>query len=231
MYDPQYQQQSHQPFSPSEIIPHAQLPGFVPPYQQLYQQMPRPDARRQNMMIYPNRGQIIGRTAIVAVCLLLLILLMVALFSIMFMGEAIIGMVVLCVFFIALIAFIGWVLWSMVSLLYPTAKPALIITSEGISVQKMLMQSGFFISWAEIDMIAPSSFMYQYFCIFPKNPDQFLARFSSLERFNRRLNAAFVGTPLYFPQVFMEKSVQEIISQIAAQYQLELSYNGVRLQW
>jgi hypothetical protein len=93
------------------------------------------------------------------------------------------------------------------------------------------MLSGFFIPWAEIEALAPSPsrFMYQYFCIIPKNPAQFLSRFGPLERFNRRLNSR-VGSPLYIPQIFLDKPVEEILRTLYHMYVSELSYYRVQLR-
>jgi hypothetical protein len=114
------------------------------------------------------------------------------------------------------------------NILKPT--PLLIINYQGITVGKMVMFSGFFIPWHEIDAIHTSTFIYyKYFCIRPKDTRQFLKRFHILERFNRLSNTILGLSPLVVPQVFLGRPVEETLQQLQFFYAYELNMHRIRL--
>ena len=204
------------------------------------------DTQRPDIVIYLNRRQVLLRSVLLSIASLFLIVMMVVFFRPIFTGEVASSagdiplLIAIVVFFLVFIAGFAYLSWRIASLLSPPTKPVLMITSEGIRVGKMPPYGGFFISWDEIALIAPSSSQsgtlwqsyprYKYLFIFPKHPDQFLVQFSSLERFGRRLDAKLVGASLYYPQVYMQSSVGTVLSQIATHYQSELNAHDVQLQ-
>jgi TRAP-type C4-dicarboxylate transport system permease small subunit len=234
-YPPQEQPPTNQPYyPPSEIYQYDQPQQFAPA-----REMSRLPVQRQDIVVYPNRGQAIWRTVVCVVCLLFL-LIFIPVFSINLFATAgpiptdeMLPIVSLLVFvfvlFLAALIFLGWITWRMASALLFKSKPILTITSEGITVGRMPMLSGFSILWSEIDAIFVSRYLYKYLCIQPKNADQFLSRFNGLERFNRRINS-MIGAPLYVPLVFLDRPVEEILQQLYYMYASELNDYHVQLR-
>lgn len=212
-----------QPSAPSEIYWSEQAQAVVPQQQQVI--------LGQEIVIYPNRKQAIFRASLCTIVALFII-------SIFFVALATNGPLqpsdiapMLATLFIVIFGAIllGWLGWSTGFRQLRTPKPMLMINREGITVASMIMLSGFFISWADIEVIHTSRYIYKYFCIVPKNPDQFLTRFSSWERFTRRMNS-MIGSPLYMAQVFLDKPVEEIVQQVYYMYSNELAYYRVQLR-
>mgnify|MGYP001209481534 CR=1 FL=1 len=210
------QQPTNQPYyPPSEVYLYEQSQTYLPA-----QEITQPRMLAQEIAIYPNRKQAIWRTTVCAICLLVLILIIPFFFIVNFVtgqsfGASDIAPLILAfAFLLAAITFIGWITWRMASELLFKRKPILVINSRGITVRNMPMLSGFFITWTEIEALSFSHYsMYKYLCIIPKNPDQFLSRFSSLERFNRRINSR-VGSPLYIAQILLVTPVEEILQTL-----------------
>jgi hypothetical protein len=223
--------------APSEIYIPEQPQSYAPQwpvYEQSQEVLQRAEPV-QDIAIYPNRGQAIMRISILVVVLVLMIMilgLLVFVFSIGGFSADIVTMPLRWVFGVLLvcIAVYGWLIWRMVSSLLLTRNPLLLINREGITVGRMLMFSGFFIPWSEIEAISTYTFMYKYLCIIPRNPREFMKRFNAVERFIRWSNALFGIPRLIVPQVFLERPVAEILPQIYYQYVHELSYYRVQLR-
>src|SRR5262249_22851475 len=103
---------------------------------------------------------------------------------------------VIALLLFAVSALMGYLSWRLVSIIYPTANPVLTVNDEGIRVGKVLLYNSCFISWSEIALIAPSSYIVATnvyratrtnLCIIPKDTERFLAQFRPLERFSRRM--------------------------------------------
>src|SRR6266566_1923657 len=127
-------------------------------------------------------------------------------------------------------ALVGWMSWTMLSILL-AHKPMLLINREGIVVSSMPLLSGFSISWGEIEAIFPSRYSrYKFLCIVPKNPDHYLkTHFNGFGRFYRQSNSR-VGSPLYIPQINLAKQVEEILQQVSHTYASEVSYYHVQVR-
>ena len=228
---------------PSEIYMPEQPQGYLaqqvyaPQYQLPGQglEMTRPPVQAEEIVVYPNHTQAILRTSISAVALVLLIAIIPTfLILISSIGPSQFSDLVALAFVLAIalpaIALIGWLTWRMASQLIFSSKPLMTINREGITVGRMPMLSGFSIAWAEIGAIHSSRYIfYKYLCISPRYPDQFLARFNGWERFNRRLNS-MIGSPLYVPQIYLGKPVEEIFQQLYDMYANELRYYQVQLR-
>lgn len=226
--------QNQPPYPPSEI--------YLPEQSQAFEQLAeitQPHALVREILVYPNRGQAILRTAICAVGLVVLLalgaaLLGLALASSLFQtGASALPLVVVLVsvlaVYLACFALVAWLTWRMAQLLF-SHKPVLSINREGITVSRMPMLSSFFIPWTEIEAIYAYTFMYKYLCIRPKNAKQFLSRFNVFERFNRLSNSIFGIPPLIVPQVFLNTPVEEIIQRLYYMYANELNYYHVQLR-
>jgi len=232
------QQPTNQPYyPPSEVYLYEQSQAYLPA-----QEITQPPVLTQEIAIYPNRKQAIWRVIFSTVMLFFIIILF-ALFA--FFVRFIVGsspvdtnfgsvfliiFAFFLVFMLAEIAYISWITWRMASTLIFSHKPLLIINRKGITVGRMPNLSGFFISWAEVESINTSTFMYKYLCIHPRNRKQFMKRFSPLERFRRLSNALVGAPPLVVPQVFLERPVEEILRTLYYSYASELSYYRVQLR-
>ncbi|WP_126629238.1 STM3941 family protein [Dictyobacter alpinus] len=188
----------------------------------------------QEIIVYPNRAQAIGRTIISGIALVAaLMLLIVYILFILVIGTThsinyIFPILLYLVLMLPLIVFVSWATWNMAQLfLNPT--PLLIINRQGITTGKTPTLSGFFIPWHEIEAIHTSTFLYKYLCIRPKDPKQFLQRFSLLERLNRQSNTLFGIPPLIIPQVFLDRSAAEILYQMQFTHARELYEHHIRL--
>jgi uncharacterized membrane protein YidH (DUF202 family) len=222
-YPTRDQPPAHQQYAPSEIYMPEQAQTFVP-------LQPQP-VLAQQIVIYPNRTLAIFRASICIIAALFIIgIFFVALATNGPLQPSDIGPMVVTLIVVLIGAiFLGWLSWYMGFQQLRSSKPMLVINRDGITVGQAPMLSGFFIAWGDIEAINASRYIYKYFCIVPKNPDQFLARFSSWERFMRRINA-MVGSPLYVPQGFLDKPVEEIIQQVYYVYSNELAYYRVQLR-
>lgn len=211
-----------QPFyPPSEIYIPEQSQAFAP-------QPPMVIA------VYVNRGQVIWRTVLCAIALLFVILDLAFLVGLM-APDTPSGWPILVPFFalmMVVVVFAGWVSWSLFSMLLVRG-PMLSINREGIVISRMPTLKGFSISWNEIEAIFTSrSMFYKYLCIAPKNPDHYLkTHFNAFGRFYRRANAWLIGSPLYFPQVLLDKRLEEVLSQVAYVYANELNYYRVQIRY
>ncbi|MBA2680631.1 MAG: hypothetical protein H0U76_19825 [Ktedonobacteraceae bacterium] len=233
-YPPPQQPPMHQPHASSEIYLPEQPLSYTPQYQPHQPLMPM-----QDIAIYPNRRQVIWRTVVCAISLLFMILIAV-LFSLFIIsltsgdmlasGFLLPPLLTVAFFLSAEIIYIGWITWRMAADFLFTRKPILFINREGIKVSRMPTLSGFFIPWAEVDSLSTYTFIYTYFCIHPKNTREFLARFNIVERLMRRSNMLFGIPPLIVPQLYLERSSEEILRQVYYMYANELSYYHVRLQ-
>lgn len=206
-------------------------------YPQSGQMFQQSSVQRPAIVVYPNRGQIIWRSVLVGILSLFLLIFPIMIFAFIIISGSgtknfillFIPLIIAFGILLPVLALLGWMIWGMLSLVFPTPKPVLVINSEGITVGSMPLASGFFIAWNEIEAIFPSSLMYKYLCILPRNPDQYLKRFNVLERLSRRLNW-MIGSPLYFPQVLMAQKVDEVMQQLTSMYWAELSHHRIRLQ-
>ena len=224
MMQPFPNQPMNQPtYPPAEIYVPEQPQTYAP-----YQESPQ----AQEIAIYLNRRQAIARTTICVIGLLIIVLLipaMVILSTLAGDPPGIGDIVPLLIIVIPASAFIGWISWTMLSMV-SAHKPVLIINREGIVVSPMPMLSGFSISWGEIEALFPTRYMYKYFCIAPRNRDYFLkAHFNGFERLNRRMNS-LIGSPLYVPMVYLDKPVEEILQQLYYMYAKELSYYRIQIR-
>lgn len=228
----QQQPPANQPYyPPSEIYLYDQPQQFAPA-----QEITRPPVQRQDIVVYYNRKHAI-RCIVIGVAGLVFLIADLAFlcFLIFAIGGPVqardIGpLAAMLLLFFACMAFVGWFTWRFGFQELRNRKHVLIINSEGITVRKLFSLSGFFISWAEIDVIFTSRYIfYKYFCIKPKNTDAFLSRFNRLERFFRRLNS-MIGSPLYIPQIFLDRPVEEILQQLYYMYASELNYYHVQLR-
>ncbi len=133
-------------YPPSEIYLPEQPPGS--------EQSQTP---AQEIAIYINRRQAIPRAVVCVIGLLILILLI----PLMAILSALAGQPVglgditpLLIIVIPATAFVGWISWGMLSMLF-APKPLLRINNEGIIVGPIPMFSGFSISWGEIGALLP----------------------------------------------------------------------------
>lgn len=239
-YPSQEQPPYYQPVTPSEIYipeqnqaygvqqsvyaPQAQMPVFS-------QGTAQTIVQGQEMIIYPNRKQAIFR---VSVCVSMAIFILgIFVFALATNGPIqpsdVAPMIATLLIVIVGVILLSWLSWSTGFQQLRDPKPMLVINQMGITVGKALLLSGFSISWAEIEAINSSRYLYKYFCIVPRNPDQFLTRFTPWERFMRRMNA-MIGSPLYLPQVFLSKPVEDIIQELYHRYANELNYYRVQLR-
>ena len=220
---------------PSQVQSYiSQYPPVTPA-----QEITNPQVQGQDIVIYPNRQQAILRTILCGICVLILIPLFAVSFSLLFLvkntsqgiNTAPLMVVIVAIAIVALLvlAFCGWITWSMAQLFLKPA-PLLTINREGIAIGKAPMFSGFFIPWNEIEEIYSYTFMYKYLCIRPRNTGQFMKRFGLLERALRYSNMMVGIPPLVAPQVFLEKPVDEILQRLYAGYANELFYYRIRLR-
>lgn len=222
-------------YPPPERRPHAPSEIYRP-------QPPMP--AQQDIAIYANHGQIIWRAVVTTICLFVMILLVILLsFLLTFSIRAVptnesstltpllITLACLLVALLVELAFLGWLTWGMWRMVLDSRKPMLFINRAGITVNRMSTLSGFSISWAEIGSISIRRlFFYKQFCIYPKNTNEFLARFHIMERLNRRSNMLFGAPPLIVPQVYLDRPCEEILHWLYYMYANELNYYQVRLQ-
>ncbi len=226
----QYPQQPTNP--PSEVYMPEQPQAYAPQPFTTTQETTHPPMAAQEIAIYANRGQAIMRTAFFVISLLVIVLTIPALAIFSTLSGVPLGIGDLAPLFIIVIpgaVFVGWISWTLLSILL-AHKPMLLINREGIVVSPMPMLGGFSISWGEIEAIFPSRYIYKYFCIAPKNPDQYLkTHFNGFGRFNRLINAR-IGSPLYIPQRYLDKRVEEILQQVHYTYASELNYYRVQIR-
>ena len=253
MQEPPSQQPSpHWQPAPSEIyvpeqsqVSMPQPPVYSPPHQfprpvQVSIQPPMPV---QDIAIYPNRGQAIWRTIMCAIGLVVIILVLIPVifdFISLMLEDTQVGgsfgpgflIFIFCifVFLLTVIALYGWMTWRMASTLLFARKPILLLNRESITVGRIPTFSGFFIPWAEVELLYAHTFMYKYLCIRPKDTSQFMKRFNPLERLLRYSNTPFGIPPLIVPQVYLERPVAEILHQAYYMYANELNYYHVRIQ-
>jgi hypothetical protein len=211
------------PDPPSEV--------YMPEQPQVY--TPQPPMATQAIAIHANRRLLALRTAFVVISLLVIgsAIPVFAIFSVL--SGVPLGMSDLAPLFLIVIpgtALVGWMSWTMLSILL-AHKPMLLINREGIVVSSMPLLSGFSISWGEIEAIFPSRYSrYKFLCIVPKNPDHYLkTHFNGFGRFYRQSNSR-VGSPLYIPQINLAKQVEEILQQVSHTYASEVSYYHVQVR-
>ncbi len=107
-------------------------------------------------------------------------------------------------------------------------KPVLLVTSEGLSFQDLLMTGTFFLSWNEVasfSMLVPASKysrVAKELCLGPKDCAQFLSRYHPLWRFVVRVNSLATGNLIRIPQWFLSTPVEDVLSQIQETFQKEL---------
>jgi hypothetical protein len=228
------QQPANQPsYAPAEMVMQEQLQTLPP--MPVYAPQNGQFAPGQEIVVYAKRTQAIVRVTICVIALLVLILLIPTMLIVGFVTSGapapgdIPPLIFAFVIILAGIAFISWITWRTASDFLFNRQPVLRINHEGITVGKVPMLSGYSISWAEIGAVFSSRYLYKYFCILPKNPDEYLARFKGLDRFNRRMNSV-IGAPLYMPQTYLDRPIEEIINAIYAGYVNELAQNRVQLR-
>lgn len=229
---PQHEPLMRQPQAPAEI--------YMPEQPQVYLSRPpvsaleyQPLGPGQEMAIYPKRGPAIFRAVLCTITVLFLIGLVIITFLTNgpLQPSDIAPMIVTLVIVFAGSCLLGWLGWRMGFQLLFSPKPALAITREGITVGKLLMlRSGFFLPWADIDAIYQSSLGFKYHCIHPKNIDQFLSRFKGLGRMGRQ-SSWRISAPVMIPQIYLEKPVEEILQHLSARYVKELSYYHVQIRF
>lgn len=199
---------------------------------ELPQEIMQTPAFTGEITIYANSKQVIWRAA-VGVIGFLFILLLVPIIAVSdaahgkpFDPGALIAFVVT----LPITIFVGWITWTLFSPLF-MHKPILTINHSGIIVRPIPLFSGFSILWGEIDTLAFLAYQNNlYLGIFPKNPQQFLKRFNSVERLIRQTNT-IVGLPaLVLPQINLEEPIEEILQQVCYIHTNELNHYQVQIR-
>lgn len=219
----QYPPPGHRPYAPAEI--------YWPQQPQLYAPQYQPPMPAQDIAIYADRGMVIFLTVVITICVFLMIFLFFLQTEYISANDS--STLISQIADFASLALFGWITWGawrMVLDFVIARKPALFISREGITVNRIPTLSGFFISWAEIESISTRRFIYKYFCIRPKNTNAFLARFHIVERLLRRGNMLFGISPLSVSQACLDRSSEEIFYLLYYMYANELNYYRVRLQ-
>lgn len=217
----------NQPYhAPSEIYVPEQ--PWAPPPMPISGQAPTP---AQEIAIYVNRAQAITRAMICLCCLLLLLAIFPVLALIAALTDSLpsfLDVAPLLIILLPALALVGWITWALLVLAF-AHQPIMRIQREGILVRSMPLLSSFSISWGEIDALFVRRALYKYLCILPKNSDAFVkSHFHGLESFIRR--KARIGAPLYVPQVYLNKPVEEILQQVYYMYSQELGYYRVQVR-
>jgi hypothetical protein len=187
----------------------------------------------QMLAIFPNRGQAIWRTVVIAIYLVFLVAMdiffLFLTFSVGSSDPSVFPIFLsLFVFLAALTVFFGWMTWRMAYDLLFSGKPLLTFNREGITVGSIPFYSGFFLPWSEIEAIYVYTFMYKYLCFRARNQSQYMKRFNIFERFFRYSNIITGVPPLVMPQIYLERPIQEILYLMFERYQAELNYYGIR---
>lgn len=93
-------------------------------------------------------------------------------------------------------------------------RPALIVSSEGITDQGSAVNAGL-VRWEEIDRIFAGSMQGQSFVsIAVKSPDHFLGRIGGLKARLMRPNTSLVGAPINIPVSALPMSVAQVLEAI-----------------
>ena len=174
--------------------------------------MREPSGIRRDIVVWPRRGSIIFWAILLAVLALLMVVILVAIFFPIFMGEIVFGasdipwVSVVVLLLLGVGTIMSYLSWRMISMIYPQARPVLTVNDEGIRVGKMPLYNSCFIPWSEIALIAPSSYVVATvtyrarrtnLCIIPKDTERFLVQFRPLERLSRRMDTKwFIHAPL-----------------------------------
>lgn len=121
-------------------------------------------------------------------------------------------------------------LWLWVTRHLFTRSPVVAISKKGIQIGKLPTSASdnLFIAWHEIETIASRRFVYtQVLCIYPKDPTLFLTRFGRVKQFLMR--AQMHGALINIPQVYMQQSATEVVTQLTSLYAQEVRDAAIQL--
>ena len=111
-----------------------------------------------------------------------------------------------------------------------SSKPALLVTSEGISLQDLPRIGNVFLLWSEIATLyeyrRPSD---AFFCLDPKEKSQFLSRFNVLQCLVMRIGEWNTGTLIAVPHWLLSVPVGEVLSHIQQTFDDELTQHHVQV--
>lgn len=140
------------------------------------------------------------------------------------LGDAI----VLCLFLGAMFS----VIWHMVMRQIVQFDPAITINRKGIQIGKLpIVFGGVVISWNEIGTIYEKRVLLErYFCIRPKNIEQYLSKLSVWKRVRMRIAmATSAGELIVVPQSCLKKSIKDILQDLRREYEHELMLYNIQI--